>query len=357
MNEHHMIKEIHEQPAVFKKILSDKRQRIKEIAQDVWKSKRPETFYLAGCGSSYYAAMIPAFYYEYILGLAGRAVPSSEFVWYAPGPSAPSPLLIALSRSGKTSETVEATRKAMKAKVPTIGVSSDPSSTMGQECDYSLDTGVPNEQSMIMTKTFTGGALCSTLLGIEFAKLRGLSIPKNFENELNQLPDDASEIIRSVEDQTRRRAEETNATRFIYLGSGANYASCLEGALKLRETSYVASEAYHTMEFRHGPFSELEKGIQVFAIVPKGKMIREQLTLLREIVGTGATVIPISNASEVVKSYNESVLMPDSISTEFAAILHMIPMQLFAYYFSVKKGLNPDQPRNLTRYVTTAIAP
>lgn len=357
MNDHHMINEIREQPEAFRKILSETRPRIKAIAQTAWERKHPSTFFLTGCGSSYYAAMIPAFYYDYLLGLDGRAVPSSEFVWYAPGPAAASSsILISLSRSGKTSESVEAIRKAVKAKIPTIAVTSDPTSTMSKECEFSLDTGVSNEQSTIMTKTFTGGALCSTLLGIEFAKLHGTTpIPARLENELATLPDDAKEVISTVEDHVKKSAESANASRFIYLGSGANFAACLEGALKLRETSYVASEAYHTMEFRHGPFAELEKGIQVISVVPKGKNILEQVRILREIVATGATVVPISNEPEVLKDFKDAIEMPESIGSTFASLLYMIPMQLFAYYYSVKNGRNPDQPRNLTKFVTTEI--
>lgn len=357
MSPHHMISEIHEQPDAFKKMLSDTRPRIQQIAQAAWRRKPPSTFFLTGCGSSYYAAMIPAFYYDYLLGLDGRAVPSSEFVWYFPGPAAvSSSLLISLSRSGKTSESVEAIRKAAKAKIPTIAVTSDPASTMSKECDFSLDTGVLNEQSTIMTKTFTGGALCSTLLGIEFAKLHGtVPISAGLENELAALPKDAKDVISTVEDHVKKSAESANASRFIYLGSGANFAACLEGALKLRETSYVASEAYHTMEFRHGPFAELEKGIQVLSVVPKGQNIPEQVRLLREMVATGATVIPISNEPEVVKNFKDAIEMPESIGSTFVSLLYMIPMQLFAYYYSVKNGRNPDQPRNLTKFVTTEI--
>jgi len=350
-----MIKEIHEQPEAFRKILSITRQSISEIAKTAWKSTPPGIFYLAGCGSSYYAAMIPAFYYQYALGLDGRAIPSSEFVWYAPGKASHSSMLIALSRSGKTSESVEAIRKAKKAKMSSVAVTSDSTSTMSKECDYNLDTGVRDEQSVVMTKTFTGSALCATLLGIEFARLRGTTaVPMHFEDELARLPADTEAVIRAVEGQSKKVAESTDATRFIYLGSGANYASCLEGALKLRETSYVASETYHTMEFRHGPFAELEKGIHVFVIVQKGRNIQEQIKILKEISATGATVVPISNDSEVL-TYKDSIRMPDSIGSELAPILYMIPMQLFAYYYSVKKGRNPDEPRNLTKYVTTEI--
>jgi glucosamine--fructose-6-phosphate aminotransferase (isomerizing) len=251
---------------------------------------------------------------------------------------------------------VEAIRKAVRMGIPSIAVTSDPASTMSEECDYSLDTGVTGEQSLIMTKTFTGSALSATLLGIEFSKAQGTtSIPEQLEEELVNLPADAERVVSGVEDQAKARAEAANANRYIYLGSGGNYASCLEGALKLRETSYVASECYHTMEFRHGPFAELEKGIQVISIVPKGEHVGEHLTLLKEIATTGATVVPISNEPAVIETYENSIVMPNSIGSEFAPILNMIPLQLFAYYYAVKHGRNPDEPRNLTKFVTTEI--
>ncbi len=358
MNSYHMIREIREQPEAFERILAETRPRIQEITREARTRARPETHYIIGCGSSYYAAMVGAFYHEYILGLDSRALPSSEFFWFAPRSSASAPILIALARSGRTSETVEATRKAMRIKIPTIAVTSDPSSTMGQECDYCLDTKIPNEQSTIMTKTFTASALCSLLVGVEFAKLCGATVPKNFEVELSQLPKDAENVVRTVEDQAREIADRSSKiARFIYLGTGANFPTCLEGALKLRETSYSASEAYHSMEFRHGPFAELEKGIQVFGIVPKGKTVRQEAALLKEIASTGATVIPVSNVPEIIASYPDSIRMPDMISSEFAPLLFMIPMQMFAYYYALKKGLNPDRPRNLARYITTEMSP
>jgi len=300
--------------------------------------------------------MVATFYHEYDFGLDSRALPSSELIWFAPRSTAASPILIALSRSGRTSETVEATRKAKKIKMPTIAVTSDMQSTIAKECEYSLDTGVPNEQSTIMTKTFSGSALCSILLGLEFAKLTGAVISPSIEEELRELPRHAEDVVRTVKDEARELAEKTNAVRYIYLGSGANYATCLEGALKLRETSYSASEAYHAMECRHGPFAELEKGIQVFGVVPKGKTARQEAALLKEIASTGASVVPISNVPEILESYPDSIRMPDTISTEFAPLLFMIPMQMFAYYYTIRRGLNPDRPRNLARYITTEIA-
>lgn len=358
MDNHHMLKEIREQPQTLRKILDETRPRIQAMAQAAWNTYHPSTFFLTGCGSSYYAAMIPTHYYTYALGLNARALPSSEFVWYAPGPHDYSPILISLSRSGRTSESVEAIRKAVGMRIPSIAVTSDPTSTMSEECDYSLDTGVTAEQSVIMTKTFTGGAFSATLLGVELGKAQGTRpIPEQLEEELIKLPADAERVVSDVEEQSKARANAASASRFIYLGSAGNYASCLEGALKLRETSYAASECYHTMEFRHGPFAELEKGIEVISVVPKSKNVSEQLTLLKEIAATGATVLPISNEPAVIEAYENSIVMPDSIGSEFTPILYMIPLQLFAYYYAVKKGRNPDEPRNLTKFVTTEIKP
>jgi glucosamine--fructose-6-phosphate aminotransferase (isomerizing) len=111
------------------------------------------------------------------------------------------------------------------------------------------------------------------------------------------------------------------------------------------------------MEFRHGPFAELQKGIQVLALVPEGKTVRQEATLLKEIASTGASVVPISNVPEIINSHADTIRMPSSISSEFAPLLFMIPMQFFAYYYTVKKGLNPDRPRNLVKFVTTDMAP
>ena len=354
MNEYHMIREVREQSQAFSDILRS-RSRIAEIVHELAK-KVPRSYYAVGCGSSYYAAMIGAFYHEYMFGLDSRAFPSSEFVWYAPITNLPSPVVIALSRSGRTSETVEAARKAKKLKLSVIGLTSDLTSPLGQESEYSLDIGVKDEKSVIMTKSFTASTLVTILIGYEFAKLQG-TVLKQFDSNLAQLPEDANKVIQTVDEQTKKTAETiSKISRFIYLGSGGNYPACLEGALKLRETSYTSSEAYHTLEVRHGPFAQLQKGIGVIAIVTEDQTIKQTETLLKQIAATGATVIPISNVPRVCDSYEQSIRMPESLAVEFTPILSMIPMQMLAYYYTLQHGVNPDVPRNLTRFVTTDIA-
>jgi len=354
MNDYNMIKEIRDQPNALGHVLEN-RSRIREIAQDL-KTTAP-TCYLIGCGSSYYAAMIGSFYHEYAIGLDSRSLPSSEFVWYAPVANLPSAVLLALSRSGRSSETVEAARKARRIKMPTVAITTDPTSTLGQECDYSLNIGV-DEQSHIMTKSFTTSALCAILIGLELARPSEHAVPQAFEDKLRQLPRQASDVAETVDEQSKRTAEVmNNLERFVYLGSGANYAACLEGALKLRETSYSASEAYHTMEVRHGPFSQFRKGMGVIAVVPEDKTVRQTDTLLKEIASTGATVIPISNVPQIIDLYESSIRMPELISFELAPLLFMIPMQMLAYYYAIKRSMNPDHPRNLSRFVTTEMGP
>ena len=349
MNDFHMINEVREQANVFAKILRN-RTLITDIARQV-SIRNPRSYYAIGCGSSYYASIISAFYHEHLFNLDSRAFPSSEFIWYPP--SSNSLVLMALSRSGRTSETLEATRRAKKMRISTVAVTSDPSSPMGRECDYCLDIGIGEEQSVVMTKSFTASTLTSILLGFELSKLLPTN-RKEFDEELTQLPSSADNLIRGVEDQAKTSADTMKRlTRFIYLGSGASYGACLEGALKLRETSYTACEVYHIPEIRHGPFALLEKDVGVIAVVPDDKTLNQSEMLLNEMASKGATVIPISNVPKITKSYKNSIRMPDRISANLMPLLSVIPMQMVAFYYAVGRGLNPDLPRNLTKFVTT----
>lgn len=344
-----MIDEVRQQPDVFAKIIQNQGS-IVDVARQV--SNRNLRCYCAvGCGSSYYAAIISMFSYEHIFNLDSRAVPSSEFIWYPPAPN--SQILIALSRSGRTSETLEATRRAKKIGIPSVAVTSDPASPMARESDYCLDIRIGEEQSVVMTKSFTASTLVSMLLGYELGNLQSAD-RKEFEEELARLPGDASHVIREVEDQAKAVAQIMRGlTRFIYLGSGPNYGSCLEGALKLRETSYTMCEVYHIPEIRHGPFALLQNDVGVITIVPEDRTLNQSEMLLEEMASTGATVIPISNVPKITKAYEHSIEMPAGISANFMPLLSVIAMQMVAFHYAVGHGVNPDLPRNLTRFVST----
>jgi glucosamine--fructose-6-phosphate aminotransferase (isomerizing) len=349
VNDYHMISEVLEQANVFSSILRN-RALIADVAHEVSK-RNPRRHYVIGCGSSYYAAIISAFYHEHLFNVDSRAVPSSEFIWYPPVPN--SITLMALSRSGRTSETLEATRRAKKMQIPTIAVTADPLSPMGKESDYCLDIGIGEEQSVIMTKSFTASTLLSILLGFELSRLQSAN-RREFDEEFVQLPSDADRVIRGMEDQARTVAESMKKlSRFIYLGSGASYGACLEGALKLRETSYTTCEVYHIPEFRHGPFALLQNDVGVVAIVPEDRTLKQSEMLLKEMASKGAMVVPISNVPRITDAYKNSIRMPEGISTNFMPLLSVIPMQMIAFHYAVGRGLNPDSPRNLTKFVAT----
>jgi len=349
MPDYHMIEEVREQSEVFARIVQD-RSSITNIARESPISNARSTF-LAGCGSSYYASILSGFYHEHFFGLDSRAIPSSEFIWYPP--HSKSILLMALSRSGKTSETLEATRTARKLQVPTIALTADPSSPMGKESNYCLNIGIGEEKSVVMTKSFTASTLVSILLGLELSKLRSAT-RKEFDEDILKLPKDAERVIQSVEGQTKKIAESMQKLKqFIYLGSGANFGACLEGALKLRETSYTMCEVYHIPEFRHGPFALLQKDVGVVAVVPEDGTLKQSEMLLREVASQGATVIPISNVSQITDAYKDSISMPEELSANFMSLLSVIPMQMVAFHYAVGRGLNPDSPRNLTKFVAT----
>jgi len=349
MPEFHMINEIREQSDVFAKIAQN-RNLIVDTARESPIS-RARSIVVAGCGSSYYASILSGFYHEHLFGLDSRAVPSSEFIWYPPHTK--SLILMALSRSGKTSETLEATLTAKKLKVPTIAVTADPSSPMGKESDYCLTIGIGEERSVVMTKSFTASTLVSTLLGFELSKL-SISKRSEFDNDVRRLPGDAKRVIQSVDGQAKKLAESMRKLKqFIYLGSGASFGACLEGALKLRETSYTMCEVHHIPEFRHGPFALLQKGTGVVVIVPEDRTLKQSEMLLKEIEAQGAKVMPISNVSKITDTYRDSIQMPEELSANFMPLLSVIPMQMIAFHYAVGRGLNPDSPRNLTKFVAT----
>jgi len=344
-----MINEVREQPSVFAKLVQN-RSSIENVARDNSISSA-NRIKIIGCGSSYYASIISAFYHEQLFGLNSQASPSSEFIWYPP--TTKSLILLGLSRSGRTSETLEATRRAKNNQIPTIAVTSDPSSPMGKESDYCLDIEIGEERSVVMTKSFTASTLLSILLGFELSKLPSTS-RNEIGKELLQLPEHAGQVIKNVEAQTKKIARSMKElNRFIYLGSGANYGACLEGALKLRETSCTMCEVYHIPEFRHGPFALLQKDVGVIVIVPNDRTLRQAEMLLKEIEAQGAKVIPISNVTRIADSYQDSVRMPEDISPNFMPLFSVIPMQMIAFHYAVDCGFNPDAPRNLTKFVTT----
>jgi glucosamine--fructose-6-phosphate aminotransferase (isomerizing) len=344
-----MHKEILEQPETFEKILKEKKDEINNIAEKIIK-KKFNSIYFIGCGSSYYASQIGSFYISNYTNLYTNALPSSEFIYYKPLYIKKDSLLIFLSRSGETTETVKALRYANKLGLETLAISNTPNSSLAKEAKNFIDINAGEEKSVVMTKTFSASILILQILAFRIGMLKRNKNTKKFLNEIEKLPNYAKQLIEK-EEEIIKRAEKYNDYKIIFLGSGPNYPISLESSLKLRETSYLMTEAFHVLEFRHGPMAEVDEKTLIIIIAPKGIDKKIFIDLMKDIKNKNGEILSITNIKEILEESTISINLPEKILEEISPSISIIPNQLLAYYISIGKGYDPDNPRHLSKVV------
>jgi len=336
------LNEIRDTPNALKRVIGEL-PRIREIA-DTIVNRGINRLFLSGCGSSFYAAMTG----HYVLvdtKINALALPSSELLFYYTDAINSSSAVIALSRSGRTSETLAALRKAKEKGALTIGITCSKDSPLEREAHHSLLLSIGEEQSIVMTKSFSSLALSTILLCGEVKRSIGKELESNWIPE--NLPLAASNILK-LENKVREIASELLDKRtFIFLGTGSAYPIALEGALKLMETSYVVTKALHSLEFRHGPIAAVDKNVGLIIIAHKGKSSSALINLIRDLKAQKLVPIVISNIEELEKD----IEIPLDVNEALLPPVVIIPLQLMAYYVSTLKGLNPDKPRRLSKFV------
>ena len=347
--EHFMHKEILEQPEVFEKILKEKKEEINDIAEKIIK-KKFNSIYFIGCGSSYYASQVGSFYISKYTNLYTNALPSSEFIFYKPSYIKKDSLLVFLSRSGETTETVKALRYAKKLGLETLAISNNPNSSLAKEAKNFININAGEEKSVVMTKTFSGSILILKILAFRISMLKRNKNIKKILKEIEKLPNYAKQLIEK-EEEIKKIVNEYSNYKIIFLGSGPNYPISLESALKLRETSYLMTEAFHVLEFRHGPIAEVDEKTLINIIAPKGINKKIFLDLMKDIKNKNGKLLTITNIKEILEESTISINLPEKILEEISPSINVIPNQLFAYYISIGKGYDPDNPRHLSKVV------
>jgi len=348
---HSMYKEILEQPTTLGTTLDLAKRRLPSLIDQI-RERELQRIFLTGCGTSYYAAMMGEFYLERVAEIQSRAFPSSEFTYRFPRQNASRCLLIAASRSGETTETVQALREAKKRGAVTLAISNNPASSLVEVADHAFQLGVGEENSIVMTKTFSSLVFTLQLLSLEFCRNQPNEEIAKIREQLHKIPKLADSLIERFRDGAQGFAKKyLGLSRFIYLGSGPNYPICLEAGLKLRETSYVPVEVFHTLEFRHGPLAGADENVLVIAVLTISETTDRQLKVLKEIRERNTPVLAISNVPAVRNQVDGVVDVPNELDELSLPLLNLMPLQLFAYFYSASKGLNPDNPRSLVRFV------
>lgn len=356
---HFMLKEIFEQAEVLPRTLHNlvdpilKTIRLPNLAFQ-WKDITRLTF--VACGTSYHSAMVAKYWFEQIAKIPVDVDIASEFRYRSPVLSKNGVSLF-ISQSGETIDTLAALRYAKSNGQHILSVVNRPESTMARESDAILQTLVGPEIGVASTKAFTGQLVVLACLALAVAKARNAisaTEEAHFIASLASLPNHIRLILKDI-DQYRDIAESlVNAKDVLYLGRGTAFPIALEGALKLKEISYIHAEGYASGEMKHGPIALIDKGTPVIMVAPSDALIEKSLSNLEEVVARGAHVVLLSDDEGLSKLRIDDVLkikLP-KVNEFLTPILYTIPIQLLAYYVAVLKGTDVDQPRNLAKSVT-----
>ncbi len=352
--EHFMLKEIYEQPkAVLDTIsprIKDDRIVIDELEmseEDIPKLKR---IYIIGCGSAYHVGVTGKYVIEKLTRIPVEVDLASEFRYRNPILEQDS-MVIIISQSGETADTLAALRES---KV--LGVVNVVGSTIAREADNVLYTWAGPEISVATTKAYSTQLSALYLLAMLFGDIRGTIPSEEYVQmlaELKSLPDKIQEILGDKERIQWFASKYANAQDVFFLGRGVDYATALEGSLKLKEISYIHSEAYAAGELKHGTISLIEDGILTVAVVTQPDLYEKMISNIVEVRTRGGYIFTLTNKGNcVMEDTSDFTVYIPKTHPCFAPSLAVIPLQLFGYYVSVSKGLDVDKPRNLAKSVT-----
>ena len=340
--EHFMIKEINEQAVAVQNTLTQ-RENIQEIIDDIDDLQR---ICFVACGTSYHASLTGKYLIESLAGIPTDVILASEFK-YSANTLNDKTLVIFISQSGETADSLKALDIANQTS-KTLGIVNVAGSAITRRAQYVIQTQAGPEIGVAATKTYVAQLTAIYL----FAAL----ISENDEllNELEKVPafiDDALENDSLIKDLSQRY---NYARDFFYLGRGYSYPTALEGALKLKEISYIHGEGYAAGELKHGPLALIDEGIPVVVIIPPGDNYRKTMSNLEEVKSRGANVLAIgSKDDESLKTKANAVIpMNDEVKEIIAPLVYIVPLQLIAYYITLEKGHDPDKPKNLAKCVT-----
>lgn len=352
---HFMLKEIHEQPMSVRNAL-----RTQSIYLDLMASaiNRAKKIFLVACGTSYHACLAASYVFSNLAKIDVTPVVASEFIDGYGALLNSDTVVLVVSQSGETADTLTAVRGAKDRGASILAISNVMGSTLTRLSDVYIGQNSGPEIGVAATKTFTAQLSVLSKLVLALARkrevLRKTEID-NLETGFGRLPDWISTVLSTQEEQVKRIVQKyLHRPSFCFLGRGINVSTALEGRLKLLELSYLPAIAYAAGESKHGFISVIEEGYPVFFIAPKDEAYSKIIGNVMEMKARGAQVISVieEQDGEVSKLSDEVITIPQGIPAVLTPIVSVIPLQLFAYYTAVGKGYNPDFPRNLAKSVT-----
>ncbi len=358
---HFMLKEIHEQPDVIRNVLNgklydiDEKIILNEVKIDKETLKNLQRIEIIACGTSLHAAMVGKYLIEDFCGIAVDVEPSSEYIYRKTVTNA-NTLVIGVSQSGETADTITAIKQAKAKGAHVLIITNRPDSAMAREADSLIPINAGIEVSVAATKSFTAQLMSFYMLAMYLAETKN-SVSSEFLRELKhdiiQLPTLIDEILTNKEPIQKCARLFANTKDFIYIARGINLATAFEGALKLKEISYINATGYAAGELKHGPIAMLDESMPVLSILMDGKVYEKILSNSEEAKARNARLIALtSSQDEALDDLFEVVLRIPKVNELLSPVLASVPLQLLAYYIAEFLGKDVDQPRNLAKSVT-----
>lgn len=357
--EHFMLKEMHEQPKAVKDTLTPRIKNgdvvIEELGMTDEEIRTISKIFIVACGSAYHTGVTAKYIFEKLARIPVEVDLASEFRYR--DPILPeNTLVVIVSQSGETADTLAALRLAKEKGVRTLGIVNVVGSSIAREADNVMYTWAGPEIAVATTKAYSTQLIAQYLLAMKFAKVRGTVSQNDFDamiQSLERLPEQISLLLSHKENVQRFANRYLAAEHVFFIGRGIDYAISMEGSLKLKEISYIHSEAYAAGELKHGTISLIEDGRLVVAVLTQPELYKKTISNIQEVKTRGAFVMAVTTVgnTEVEKVADYVVYLPET-NPVFANSLAIIPLQLFGYYVSIGRGLDVDKPRNLAKSVT-----
>lgn len=357
--EHFMMKEIHEQPKAvadtLNSVLKDGRIDLSEVGLTEEIIREISQIYIIACGSAYHVGMAAQYVLEDLTGIPVRVEFASEFRYRKPIMD-PKGLAVIISQSGETADSLAALREAKEMGIRTLGIVNVVGSSIAREADNVFYTLAGPEISVATTKAYSTQLMAVYSLALQFSFVRGKITEEQYEKYITELQTIPEKIQKILEDKERLQwfaAKQANARDVFFIGRGIDYAISMEGSLKMKEVSYIHSEAYAAGELKHGTISLIEDGTLVIGILTQPELYEKTVSNMVECKSRGAYLMGLTSFGNynIEETADFTVYIPRT-DPHFATSLAVIPLQLIGYYVSVARGLDVDKPRNLAKSVT-----
>jgi len=358
--DHFMLKEICEQPQTIQNtmrgrlVVDEGFSKLGGLNLTKEELQSIDQVVITACGTSWHSGLIGELYIEENARIRCEVEYASEFRYRNPIVTDKT-LCVVVSQSGETADTLAAMREAKRRGAKTLGLVNVVGSTIAREDDGGIYLHAGPEIGVASTKAFTSQVIALALLTLKLARLRNMSVVKGKEiaTAMLALPDQIQTILDSAKEIEEIAERFKNATNFLYLGRGYNFPVALEGALKLKEISYIHAEGYPAAEMKHGPIALIDSEMPVVFVAPHDAVFDKVVSNIQEVKARGGKIICITSQDEpeLEGMIDYEIRVPQTIDMLYP-ILTVIPLQLLAYYIAVKRGLNVDQPRNLAKSVT-----